>query len=177
MRKRVCGAAMALAICALAACSSTSGQIDRRGPVWSHVAALAACDGKIPGDMCKMTVGNGSMEGVCEVPEGDADKAMLACRLAAPPQGRPPEGTMAPSPQEGAPGGMPPEEVFTACDGKKAGDACSVKMGDRALDGTCAVPPESAQDSRLSCRPSSQPGPPPGGGQPAPQESKTDKAQ
>jgi hypothetical protein len=177
MRRRVRCAALVLAICALPACSSTSGQIERRGAAWSPAAALAACDDKIPGDVCKMTVGDGTMEGVCEVPPDDIDKATLSCRPTAPPQGRPPEGATASPAPEGAPSGKPPEEVFTACDGKKSGDACSAQMGDRTMDGTCAALPESAKDNRLSCRPSAQTSPPTGGEQPAPQESKTDKAQ
>lgn len=55
----------------------------------------------------------------------------------------------------------PPPEAFTACEGKAAGDACTVTTphGDE-LAGTCATPPE---DTRLACRPSHMPegGPPP----------------
>ena len=59
----------------------------------------------------------------------------------------------------GPPGhGGPPQEAFAACSGKSQGDSCSVKFGDREMSGTCELPPPSASDSRLACKPS---GPPP----------------
>lgn len=62
----------------------------------------------------------------------------------------------------------PPPEAFTACEGKAAGDACTVTHGNDSISGTCASPPPDASDTRLACRPDHMPegGPPPGGGGP-----------
>lgn len=49
-------------------------------------------------------------------------------------------------------GGQPPAEAFTACDGKKSGDSCSIKMGDRETNGSC-VAASNSTDNKLSCRP------------------------
>lgn len=60
----------------------------------------------------------------------------------------------------------PPPEAFTACEGKAAGDACSVTTPDgETLAGTCASPPADAPDTRIACRPDRMPegGPPPHG--------------
>jgi hypothetical protein len=52
----------------------------------------------------------------------------------------------------------PPPEAFKACEGKGAGDACSLRLHDMDIDGTCgALPGQSA----LVCRPSHPPSPPP----------------
>jgi hypothetical protein len=48
-----------------------------------------------------------------------------------------------------------PQEAFTACEGKAAGDACSVTFHEHTIEGTCAARPEGGA---LFCRPS---GPPP----------------
>jgi hypothetical protein len=48
----------------------------------------------------------------------------------------------------------PPQQVFDACAGANEGDACSVKLGDREIRGTC-VP---FREHGLACRPE---GPPP----------------
>src|SRR4051812_22716742 len=62
----------------------------------------------------------------------------------------------------------PPPEAFTACEGKGAGDACTVTHDDQSIAGTGASPPADARDPRLACRPDHMPegGPPPGGGGP-----------
>jgi hypothetical protein len=52
----------------------------------------------------------------------------------------------------------PPEEAFTACQSKSAGDTCTAPMRDHTEDGTCAVLPS---DGRLFCRPKAPHGPPP----------------
>jgi hypothetical protein len=57
----------------------------------------------------------------------------------------------------GGPAGGPPAEAYTACTGKKSGDACDVKMGDKTESGTCAAAPDGASDARLSCRPAGGP--------------------
>lgn len=56
----------------------------------------------------------------------------------------------------------PPPEAFTACEAKKAADACSVALRDRAISGVCTA--DAA--SKLFCRPERPPhgehrGPPP----------------
>lgn len=57
----------------------------------------------------------------------------------------------------------PPPEAFTACEGKAAGDACTVTHGSDSISGTCASPPPDAPDTRLACRPDHMPeGGPPG---------------
>lgn len=62
----------------------------------------------------------------------------------------------------GRPHRAPPPEAFAACDGKAAGDSCTVTTpDDQTIDGTCANPPPDAPDTRLACRPNN---PPPGGG-------------
>jgi hypothetical protein len=71
--------------------------------------------------------------------------ALLGCDKKAP-GGEPPPGGSAP-PHE------IPAEAYTVCDGKKADDACTVKMGEREQAGKCAAAPEGASDTRLSCRP------------------------
>ncbi len=53
---------------------------------------------------------------------------------------------------------QPPKEAFDACAGAKRGDACTVKLHDHALAGTCDVVPDT---TALACRPSRPPGPPP----------------
>jgi hypothetical protein len=60
-----------------------------------------------------------------------------------------------------------PEEAFTACSGKSEGDACTAKLPDRELAGTCTQHPK---EGKLFCRPS---GPPPSGG-PRADTSRTD---
>lgn len=52
----------------------------------------------------------------------------------------------------------PPPEAFTACEGKARGDACTVQLRDRAINGVCDAPPG---ESRLACRPDGPPPPPP----------------
>jgi hypothetical protein len=47
----------------------------------------------------------------------------------------------------------PPEEAFTACDGKTAGAECTVTFGDRSLTGTCLAPPPDVNETRLFCAP------------------------
>jgi hypothetical protein len=54
-------------------------------------------------------------------------------------------------------GGGPPPLAYSACSGKSKGDACSVKLGEREMKGTCENPPPDAEDTRLACRPSDMP--------------------
>ncbi len=55
----------------------------------------------------------------------------------------------------------PPQEAFTACVNLAEGDACSVKLRDHTISGTCEKFPEQTE---LACRPDHPPGPPPGEG-------------
>lgn len=57
----------------------------------------------------------------------------------------------------------PPEEAFTACEGKAAGAECTVTFGGRSLTGTCLAPPPHVSETRLFCAPPrpSNDGPPP----------------
>lgn len=50
----------------------------------------------------------------------------------------------------------PPPEAVAACKSRSAGDACSVTLRDRTLDGVCRAAPEGGE---LACMPD---GPPPG---------------
>jgi hypothetical protein len=71
----------------------------------------------------------------------------------------PPPGPSAPA-DRGPPGGRrePPPFAFTACDGKAAGDTCSVQLHDTEISGTCAA----TSDDRVFCRPEHMPPPPSG---------------
>lgn len=42
-----------------------------------------------------------------------------------------------------------PEEAYAACQSKSAGDACTVQLGPRQMEGTCRERPH---DTRLFCR-------------------------
>lgn len=64
----------------------------------------------------------------------------------------------------------PPQEAIDACANLKADDACSFKLHDHDITGTCKAPPEHAD--KLACRPdhppphhggSDEPPPPPPG--------------
>jgi hypothetical protein len=60
----------------------------------------------------------------------------------------------------------PPPEAFTACEGKAAGDACTMTHEEQSIAGTCVSPPADAPDARILCRPEHMPegGAPPGAG-------------
>ena len=47
----------------------------------------------------------------------------------------------------------PPAEAYSACSGKKTADACSVQLGPRTIDGTCAAD----EQQNLFCRPAHPP--------------------
>lgn len=86
---------------------------------------------------------------------------------------------------DGPPGGGPPRawgpapaEVFEACSGKKANDACKVQHGGWELSGICLAPAEpnrqdesqrvESKDDRLACAPPRPPAPPRGSDGPKP---------
>jgi len=54
---------------------------------------------------------------------------------------------------------QPPQQAFDACKSKSAGDACTVTFHDKAIDGTCKLSRDSADDA-LACHPDHM-GPPP----------------
>lgn len=62
-----------------------------------------------------------------------------------------------PSPPPG--GHRPPQEAFDACAKSKAGDACTVQLGDHTITGVCAHGPDG--NGPLACKPDHPPGPPP----------------
>jgi hypothetical protein len=67
----------------------------------------------------------------------------------------PPDETAAPSSAAVEPGKRTrhlPPELLAACDGKKAGDECSVQRGQREFKGQCATGPGDAQEQHLLCR-------------------------
>jgi hypothetical protein len=52
----------------------------------------------------------------------------------------------------------PPQAAFDACAKSSQGDTCTIRLGDRSIDGTCAA---FRDTTTLVCRPSRPPGPPP----------------
>jgi hypothetical protein len=116
-----------------------------RGP---PAEAFDACSGKAVSDPCSVTFHDETLAGKCVAPPEGATETWIACRPDKPPP-PPRSGT-----RDGHPHGPPPAEVFTACDGKAAGAACSVKLGDRTIDGTCKTPPAETSETRLGCLPS-----------------------
>jgi hypothetical protein len=63
--------------------------------------------------------------------------------------------TMGKASAEGPPP-LPPE-AYAACDSKREGDACSVQIRDREIQGTCT---SGDTTGKLFCRPSGPPPPP-----------------
>jgi hypothetical protein len=55
----------------------------------------------------------------------------------------------------------PPPEAVAACKDKHSGDACTVQLRDRSIDGVCKAPPDADGDGTLACMPEHPPGPPP----------------
>jgi hypothetical protein len=68
--------------------------------------------------------------------------------------------TLSPSSYAQPPGPprTPPKEAFEACASSHEGDACTVKLPDRELDGVCTT----FRDAGLACRPNRPPPPPDG---------------
>jgi len=77
--------------------------------------------------------------------------SILGCSKKPTPDGAPAEGSAAVEPGKGH--RQPSAELSAACDGKKSGDECSAKLGDRELKGQCTARPENAQSGQLFCRP------------------------
>lgn len=67
--------------------------------------AVAACNGKSPGDACSFKLGDGEIKGLCDNPPSDPT---MACRPSGPPPGAPPGGPPGgPGAPPGGPGGPP----------------------------------------------------------------------
>ena len=109
--------------------------------------ALAACASKAAGDSCTVTLDDETLPGTCTAPPADSGATTAACR----PDKMPEHGP------SGRPHGPPPEAIFTACAGKATDTTCSVTFHDHAVDGTCKVTPDAANETRLGCRPAHGP--------------------
>jgi hypothetical protein len=102
--------------------------------------AYDACAGKKQSDQCSVELREDTIQGAC-TPD---DQSRLFCRPDRPPPG--------------AGGGKPrmvPPEAFSACEGKKNADECSVELRDRTIEGACAADDQ----NRLFCRPARPPPP------------------
>jgi hypothetical protein len=90
------------------------------------------------------------------------------------------QGDAPPPPPPGGPDGAgpgehraPPEEAFTACDGKKAEDACTVKHDNQDVEGLCKKGPK---DDKLACMPKDGPKGGPGDGKGPPPQGEPPKS-
>lgn len=115
--------------------------------------AFEACQSKAAGDVCTVTFGEESLAGKCVAPPEGAPDARISCRPDKLPEGHRPGG------KGGHPHGPPPEAIFVACSGKAADAACTVTLGDRAIEGTCKAPPPGVEETRLGCVPARPPRP------------------
>jgi hypothetical protein len=103
-------------------------------------AAFDACKDKAVGAACTVTLHDDEIAGKCEAPPEGSSQTTPACR----PEGGP----------RHRPHGPPPEIVFAACNGKTAGDACSVAFERGNVDGSCMAPRHAdAGAERLLCAP------------------------
>jgi hypothetical protein len=100
-----------------------------RGP---PPAAVAACSSKAAGDVCSLTFGDRTVNGVCRATR---DGQTMACR--------PP----------------PPQAAIDACAGHAVNDSCQMSFRDgRSASGTCRSGREG--DQPLACHPAHHPGGP-----------------
>jgi spore coat protein H len=99
--------------------------------------AFAACKDKAIGADCTATMHDRELHGKCEAPPEGSPQSGPACR----PEGGP----------HGRHHGPPPEIVFAACDGKGAGDACSVAFERGTVQGSCMAPRMDGGAGRLLC--------------------------
>ena len=107
--------------------------------------AIEACKGLAVGDVCAVTFGGNTHDGTCT--RGPDGKGVLACLPK----------DMPPPPPHGHRG--PPPEAFAACKKLSAGDACTVKLPDRTVEGICRNGPDGKGE--LACAPKDMPPPPP----------------
>lgn len=117
---------------------------EHRGP---PPEAIDACKSLAENAACSVKFGDKSVEGICS--KGPGDSTTLACKPA----------NMPPPPDRPHRRG-PPQEALDACKSLAENAACSVKFGDKAIDGTCSKGPDGS--ATLACKPSNM-GPPPGG--------------
>ena len=109
---------------------------DRRGPPrHPPEQAVTACRDHSEGDACSFSMHDHTLDGTCKpAPSADdgTDSGVLAC-MPEPP--------------------APPPEAVSACANLNEGDACTVQLDDRSLQGVCS----SKQDGALFCRPEHPP--------------------
>lgn len=122
-----CVLLIAGSLAARSAMAQTDGSPPAGGP---PPEMLDACNGSAAGDSCTVTLKGHAIDGTCRA--GPTAEAPLACF----PKGPPP--------------GVPAEAV-DACNGRAAGDSCSVTLSDRAIEGTCRSDPH--RDGSLVCLP------------------------
>lgn len=107
--------------------------------------AIAACAGKAAGDACTVELPDRQIEGTCTAPPEGAPDDTLFCL---------PEGAPPPPPHRGGRRGGhhgPPPEALAACEGVAVGEACTVLLDDRTIEGTCLTPPWN--DAAAACVP------------------------
>lgn len=129
-----------------------------RGPHGPPPEAFDACASKSTGAACNVKFGDKNIDGTCRTPppSGAEDARTFCLPKDMPPRGGPGDGAGL----DGRPHHAPPAEAFAACDGKAGGATCSVKLGDRSIDGTCRTPPPDSGETRLACVPAQGPGRP-----------------
>ena len=103
-------------------------------------AAFDACKGKAVDEACTVQLNDREITGKCAAPPPGSSQSAPACR---------PEGGA----HHRGHHGPPPETVFAACDGKTAGDACSVAFERGTVQGSCMAPKHDAGTERLLCAP------------------------
>lgn len=116
---------------------------ERRSP---PPEAFEACEGKSANDACSVTTKRGELEGTCKAPK---DKKPVCV-----PKDRPQKGDHKKGDEgEKSERRGPPPEAFEACEGKAAGDVCSVTTKRGELEGTCKAP----KDKKPVCAPKDRP--------------------
>jgi hypothetical protein len=103
--------------------------------------AFDACKTLAEGATCSVKFHDKTLDGSCKKgPEADSALACAPAKM--------------PPPPEGIHRGPPPEAI-DACKALVEGNACSVKLQDRTMDGSCRKGP--AADSQLACAPAHMP--------------------
>jgi hypothetical protein len=123
----------------------TSAQAESTGASGEHhhmppPAAFDACKGRAVDEACTVQLPDREITGKCAEPPPGSSQNAPACR---------PEG----GPRHRGHHGPPPEKVFAACDGKAAGDECSVVFERGTVQGSCMAPRHDAGTERLLCAP------------------------
>lgn len=108
--------------------------------------AIDACKSLAENAACTVKFVDKSVAGTCA--KGPGDNATLACKPA----------NMGPPPDARGHRG-PPQEALDACKSLAEDAACSVKFGDKTLDGRCRKGP--GDSGALACAPANMPPPPP----------------